>query len=98
MFNFFMNDFCWLFSEAILGNYADVNILTSICESTDEVIRILGAEVLLALEWFEENQMKAKLDKFLGMLFGHTEMESAISLRVTNITKSSDDRLVRTNT
>ncbi len=57
IFNFFMNDFCWLFSEAIIGNYADYNTLTAICESMDEVIRILGAEGQLALEWFEENQI-----------------------------------------
>ncbi len=46
MFNFYMNDFCWLFSEAIL--------ITAICESMDGVI---------AHERFEDNQMKANLDK-----------------------------------
>ncbi len=87
IFNFFMNDFCWLFSEAILGNYADDNTLTDICESMDEVIRILGAEGRLALEWFEENQMKANPDKFQGILFVHTETETEISLVGTNIIK-----------
>ncbi len=91
IFNFFMNDFCWLFSEAILGNYADDNTLTAICESMDEVIRILGAEGRLALEWFEENQMKANPDKFQGILFGHTETETEISLGDTNIIKSSEN-------
>ncbi len=55
IFNFFMNDFCWLFYEVILGNYADDNTLTAIYESIDEVICILGAEGRLALEWFEDN-------------------------------------------
>ncbi len=63
-----MNDFCWLFSEAIHGNYSDDNTLTAICKSMDEVKRILGAEGRLPLEttheWFEENQMKANPDKF----------------------------------
>ncbi len=84
-------DFCWLFSEAILGNYADDNTLTAICKSMDEVIRILGAEGRLALEWFEENQMKTNPDKFQGTLFGHTETETEISLGDTNIIKSSEN-------
>ncbi len=88
IFNFFMNDFCWLFSKAILGNYADDNTLTAICESMDEVICILGAEGRLTLEWFEENQMKANLEKFQGILFRHTETETEISLGDTNIIKS----------
>ncbi len=91
IFNFFMNDFCWLFSAAILGNYADDNTLTAICKSMDEVIRILGAKGQLALEWFEENQMKANPDKFQGILFGHTETETEISLGDTNIIKSSEN-------
>ncbi len=68
IFNFFMNDFCWLFSEAILCNYANDNTLTAMYESVDEVIHILGSEGRLALEWFEENQMKANLDKYQGIL------------------------------
>ncbi len=91
IFNFFMNDFCWLLSEALLGNYADDSTLTAICESMDEVIHIRGSEGRLALEWFEENQMKANPDKFQGILFRHTERETAISLGDTNIIKSSDN-------
>ncbi len=91
IFNFFMNDFCWLLSEAILGNYTDDNTLTSICESMDEVIRIMGTEGRLTLEWLEENQMKANLVKFQGILFWHTETETEISLGDTNIIKSSDN-------
>ncbi len=75
IFNFFMNDFCWLFAEAILCNYVDDNILIAICESMDDVICILRDEGQLALEWFEEYQMKANLDKFQGILFGHTEIQ-----------------------
>ncbi len=89
IFIFFMNDFCWLFSEAILGNYADDNTLTTICESMDEVICILGVEGRLTLERFEENQIKVNPDKFQGILFGHTETEAEISLGDTNIIKSS---------
>ncbi len=91
IFNFFMNDFCWLFSEAILSNYVDDNTLTAICESMDEVICILGAKGRLAFEWFEENQMKANPDKSQGILFGHTETETEISLGDTNIIKSSEN-------
>ncbi len=91
IFTFFMNDFCWLFSEAILGNYTDNNTLTVICEIVDEVIHILGAEGRLALKWFEADQMKANPDKFHDILFGHTEMETEISLGDTNIIKPSED-------
>ncbi len=55
----------------------------------DEVILNLGAEGRLALEWFDDNQMKANLDNFQGILFGHTETETEISLGDSNITKSS---------
>ncbi len=53
----------------------------------DEVIVILWDEDQLILEWFEENQLKANLDKLQGILFGHTEMETKISLDDTNIVK-----------
>ncbi len=91
IYNFFMNDFCWLLSEAILGNYADYNTLTAICESMDEVICILGADGRLALEWFLENPKESNLVKFQGILFGHTATETEISLGDTNIIKSSDN-------
>ncbi len=57
----------------------------------DEVICIVGAEGRLALEWFEENQMKANPDKFQGILFGHTATETEISLGDSNIIKSSEN-------
>ncbi len=91
IFNFFMNDFCWLFFETILCNYAKDNTLNSICESMDDIIHILGAEDRLALEWFGENQMKANLDKLQGIRFGHTETETEINFGDTNIIKSSDN-------
>ncbi len=40
---------------------------------------------------FEENQMKANLYKFQGILFGHTEMETEISLGDTTIIKPTDN-------
>ncbi len=39
----------------------------------------------------EENQMKANPDKFQGILFGHSEVDTEISLWDTSIIKPSDD-------
>ncbi len=59
VFNFFVNDFCWLFIEELLANYADDNILCVIREQLLDVKYALEAETEKAIRWFEENNMRA---------------------------------------
>ncbi len=51
IFNFFINDFCWLFEE-LLANYADDNNLSVIQDEVQEVNALLENETVKALKWF----------------------------------------------
>ncbi len=95
IFNFFINDFCWLFEE-LLANYADDSNLSVIRDEVQEVKAVLENETLKALKWFEENQMKANPDKFPCILHSKTpDPEFCISLGDTVIEPSDTVDLLR---
>ncbi len=82
-----MNDFCWLFIEELLANYADDNILCVIREQLLHVKYALEAETEKAIRWFEETHMRANPVKFQCIV--HTKMSTlnfSISLGDTDIT------------
>ncbi len=51
LFNFFINDFCWIFEHAQLGNYADDNTLSITSQSKEEIKHVLQSESEKALIW-----------------------------------------------
>ncbi len=64
VFNFFVNDFYWLFIEELLANYAGDNSLCVIREQLLDVKYALEAETEKAIRWFEENHMRVNPVKF----------------------------------
>ncbi len=84
-----MNDFCWLFIEELLANYADDNNLCAIREQLLDVKYALEAETEKAIRWFEENHTRDNPVKFQCIV--HTKTPSlsfSISLGETDITPS----------
>ncbi len=65
IFTFFASDFCWLFIEGFLVNYADDNSLCIIRELLLNVKYTLETVPLQkAIRWFEENLTRANPNKF----------------------------------
>ncbi len=89
VFNFFVNDFCLLFIEELLTNYADDNSICVIREQLFDVKYALGAETEKAIRWFEENHMRANPVKFQCIVHTKTPtLNFSISLGETDITPS----------
>ncbi len=72
IFNVFINDFCWLFEEELLENYADDSNLSIIRDEVQKVKAVLEYETVKAIKWFEENHIKANPDKFQCILHSKT--------------------------
>ncbi len=89
VFNFFVNDFCWLFIEELLANYADDNSLCVIREQLLHVKYALEIKIEKASRWFEENHMRANPVKFQCIVHIRTHtLNFNISLEDTDITPS----------
>ena len=68
LFNIFINDLYMWIDEASLHNFADDNTLTAFAKSIQELIRILGNDSEIAINWFKENGMSVNPDKFQGII------------------------------
>ncbi len=85
--NFFVNDFCWLFIELLLANYADDNRLCVIRQL--DVKYALEAETEKAIKWFDEHHMRANPIKFQCIVHTKTHtLNFNISLGDIDITLS----------
>ena len=89
LFNIFMNDFCWIFNLAKLGNYADDNTLIVTREHLHEVKEVLESEAGVAIQWFDENHMKANPSKFQFIPFSKKESINSIKLGECEIQPSN---------
>ena len=57
LFNIFINDLYAAISTCDLYNYADDNTISACCDSKQQVIDTLMAEMTTAMKWFEANMM-----------------------------------------
>ena len=89
-----MNDFCWIFELAKLGNYADDNTLIVTREHLHEVKEILETEADRAIMWFDENHMKANPSKFQFIPFSKRETVTGIKLGDYEIQPSEEVELL----
>ena len=94
LFNVFMNDFCWIFTEVKLGNYSDDNTLIVTKQSIDEVTGTLELEAGRAIMWFNENHMKANPSKFQFIPFSKKESVTSIRLDECEIQPSDQVELL----
>ncbi len=94
-FNFFINDFFYLFEEELLEYYADDSNVSIIGDEVKEVKAVLENETVKALTWLEENHMKANPEKFQCILHSKTcDPEFCILLGDTVIELSDTEDLL----
>ena len=70
LFNFFINDFMYIFKKSEIGNYANDNSLYAIAGTMQQLVSILRNETALAIDWFRQNNMQANPEKFQLIYFG----------------------------
>ena len=63
LFNLYINDLFCVIEQTDICNYADDNTLNACDMSLDNLLRRLEHDSLLAIEWFENNNMKLNEDK-----------------------------------
>ena len=68
LFNIFINGIFYTIEN--IYNYADDNVLSCSGDSLQEVATSLESSTLTALNWFENNLMKANPNKFQAIVFG----------------------------
>ena len=74
LFNIYINDLFFLFSEIDICNFAD-DTIRFVCEiSVEKVITKLKYNLNIAISWFESNYMKINSDK-CHLLIGRNKYE-----------------------
>ena len=77
LFNFYINDLFFVIEKTDICNYADDDTLNACDMSVENQIRRLEQDSLLAIKWFDNNNMKLNEDKchFLVSGFQHETMD-----------------------
>ena len=68
LFNIFINDFVDIFENADIHNFADDNTLSAHSRATEEVVKCLEDESIVAIDWFTDNHMIANPGKFKAII------------------------------
>jgi hypothetical protein len=100
IFNVFINDIFNFISESQIYNYADDTTLLYSHESLEIVKKTLENDLLVLVDWFVRNGMKANPDKFQAILFSSgVERDNVLSLRVGDsvVGTASEVRLLGVN-
>ena len=63
LFNIFINDIFYFIKDTKLANYADDNTIYTVEDNTDDLLKTLGNETTLILNWFRVNEIKSNDDK-----------------------------------
>ncbi len=66
-------------------NYADDNTISDVKDTPDELKRSLEHDASNVTDWFDENGMKANMDKYQGIVFG-VKPDRPMSFTVKGIT------------
>ncbi len=90
MFNIFMNDMFLILEMCEDYNYADVNTISVVKDSPDQLKRSLEHDASNVTDWFDENRMKANTDKYQGIVFG-VKPDRPMSFTVKGITVECKD-------
>ena len=91
LFNIFINDIFNFVTHCDLYNYADDNTLSCSDNSAENVKLRLESESRILTQWFSDNHMKAKPDKFQGLCIGNKTKEQSISFNLDGNTIFCED-------
>ena len=59
-----------------LHNFANDNTITAVCDQLADLIKILGAERELSVNWFKKNEMVVNSDKFQAITLNRKEAQA----------------------
>ena len=76
--------FFYIIKKGILYNYADGNTLPCIHKNLNILKEILQGECILLIQWFTENLMKAKPDKFQAICIGQKTHDAISSFQLND--------------
>ena len=68
LFNLFINDLVFFLNNSDLSNYSDDNTLSTYQDTTADLIKVLENESLIAIQWFQNNDMIVNPDKFQAII------------------------------
>ena len=95
LFNIFINDLFLFIENCTLYNYADDNSVSYSSTTLQHVLSNLRIDCKIAIDWFEENGMKANPNKFQFMILSPNATDD-IELKLDRNTILSSERYVKT--
>ena len=94
LFNIFINDLFLFFKNCTLYNYADDNSMSYSSTTLQNVLSNLRIDCKIAIDWFEENGMKANPNKFQFMILSPNATDD-IELKLDRNTILSSERSIK---
>ena len=94
LFNIYINDLFFIIEQTNLCNYADDNTLNACDMSLENVLRRLEHDSLLAIEWFQNNNMKLNEGKCHFLVSGFKHEAIWINIREEMIWESKEEKLL----
>ena len=88
LFNIFIYDIFHFVKSCSLYNYEDNNTVLCSDKSLENVIRKLSEDSVFLIRWFQNNKMKANLDKFQAIAVGE-------KTKVEDITFNLDNNIIK---
>ena len=68
LFNVFINDIFFLVCDCHIYNYADDNCISYSSDTIDDIRKFLTKDIIVFMNWFKQNSLKANPVKFQTML------------------------------
>ena len=96
LFNVFINDIFFLDCNCHIYNYADDNCISYSSDTIDDIRKFLTNDIIVFMNWFKQNSLKANPEKFQSMLISsHGCDVGGLMINVENtITSSSEEMKV----
>ena len=94
LFNVFINDIFFLDCDCHVYNYADDNSISYSSDTIDTIRHFLTKDIIVFMNWFKQNSLKANPEKFQSMLISsHSCDADGLMIPVGNTIISSMERM-----
>ena len=93
-FNVFINDIFFLDCDCHIYNYADDNCISYNGDTIDDIRKFLTNDIMVFMNWFKQNSLKANPEKFQSMLISsHGCDVGGLMINVENTIISSSEEM-----
>ena len=94
LFNAFINDIFFLDCDCHIYNYADDNCISYSSDTIDDIRKFLTKDIIVFMNWFKQNSLKANPEKFQSMLISsHGCDVGGLMINVENTIISSSEEM-----